>query len=222
MTRIAIIGGGWSGLAAAVTLAEAGIPCTLFEAAKQLGGRARCVEFDGEALDNGQHILLGAYSESLRLLRLVHPAANEGDLLLRLPLTISRPDGIHLRASRLPAPLHLLAALATARSMTISGRIAAASFFARWRQRRFQSDPALTVAQLVRDQPVDLVEQLWQPLCIAALNTPIREASAQVFLSVLRTALSSSRQASDLLLPRIDLGALFPKPAAAFIAARGG
>ena len=63
---------------------------------------------------------------------------------------------------------------------------------------------------------------LWEPLCISALNTPAAEASAQVFLNVLRDSLNGSREDSDLLLPAEDLGALFPEPAARFVAAAGG
>ena len=69
--RVAIIGGGYAGMAAAVSLAENGVRATLFEAGKVLGGRARRIDYRGEVLDNGQHILSGAYSELLRLMALV-------------------------------------------------------------------------------------------------------------------------------------------------------
>jgi predicted NAD/FAD-binding protein len=69
--RVAVIGGGWAGCAAAVELAGGGARVTLFEAARSLGGRARGVELNGSMLDNGQHILLGAYGDTLRLLRKV-------------------------------------------------------------------------------------------------------------------------------------------------------
>ncbi|HCV13201.1 MAG TPA: hypothetical protein DGC76_05795, partial [Candidatus Accumulibacter sp.] len=69
--KAAVVGGGWAGLTAAVELAQAGFRVTVFEAARQLGGRARSVELRGHCLDNGQHILVGAYRETLRLMRLV-------------------------------------------------------------------------------------------------------------------------------------------------------
>lgn len=69
--RVAVIGGGWAGIAAAVELTAAGAETTLFEAGRALGGRARGVEIDGRQLDNGQHILLGAYRETLALMRRV-------------------------------------------------------------------------------------------------------------------------------------------------------
>jgi len=71
-------------------------------------------------------------------------------------------------------------------------------------------------------QPTELIEKLWEPLCIAALNTPLQKASAQVLLNVLRDALNQSRAASDMLLPKIDFTELFPQRAARYIEQRGG
>ena len=107
--RVAVVGAGWAGLAAAATLAERGHPVTVFEASRSLGGRARRVTIDGVDLDNGQHILIGAYAEALRLMRLV--GADPERLLVRLPLELRYASGFHLRAPPLPAPLHLLAGL---------------------------------------------------------------------------------------------------------------
>lgn len=82
----------------------------------------------------------------------------------------------------------------------------------------------MTVAELLRGygQDADLTFKLWEPLCIAALNTPIHKASAQVLLIVLRDALNRSRADSDMLLPRIDFTALFPQRAATYVEQHGG
>ena len=69
--KVAVIGGGWAGIAAAVELTAAGVNTTLFEAGRVLGGRARTITIDGRTLDNGQHILLGAYRDTLALMRRV-------------------------------------------------------------------------------------------------------------------------------------------------------
>jgi len=71
LSGAAVVGAGWAGLAAAVTLAEQGARVTVFEASRSLGGRARRVSIDGADLDNGQHVLIGAYRETLRLMRKV-------------------------------------------------------------------------------------------------------------------------------------------------------
>jgi len=220
--NVAVIGGGYAGMAAAVTLVAQRVPVTVFEAAKTLGGRARRVEHRDTTLDNGLHILIGAYSETLRLMRLV--GADPERLLLRLPLTWQIHERFTLRAAGLPAPLHLLAGLIAARGAPFAERLSAARFMLRMRRRGYAIQQDTTVASLL-EQHVrgDRMKRLlWRPLCISALNTPPESASAQVFLNVLRDSLDAGRDASDLLLPRTDLSRLFPDPAAEFVKAKGG
>lgn len=222
--RIAVVGGGWAGCAAAVELADAAHSITLFEAARTLGGRARAVEIDGRLVDNGQHILLGAYSETLRLMQRI--GLDQDRSLLRLPLQMRYPNdtGMDFVAPRLPAPWHMLAALLRARGLTRTDKMALARFTstARWIDWKLNQD--FSVAELLErwEQTETLVRLMWRPLCIGALNTPPERASAQVFLNVLRDSLGARRAASDMLVPRIDLSALFPRQAASFIERHGG
>jgi squalene-associated FAD-dependent desaturase len=220
--NVAVIGGGYAGMAAAVTLAERRVPVTVFEAAKILGGRARRVEYRDTTLDNGLHILAGAYSETLRLMRQV--GADPDELLLRIPLTWQVHGRFSLKAANLPAPLHLLAGLLAARGAPLLERLAAARFMLSMRRKGYVLPHDTTVSILLEceAQGASLTRLLWRPLCVSALNTPIESASAQVFLNVLRDSLGSDRAASDLLLPRADLSRLFPEPAANYILANGG
>ena len=222
MTHVAIVGGGYAGMAAAATLAERGIAVTVYEAARQLGGRARCVEYRGVALDNGLHILIGAYGETLRLIELVNPQHPQA--LLRMPLSWNVHDELNLRAGYLPAPLHLLWGLARAAGLTAGQKFSAARFLAALRMRRYVLERDISVETLLtrHGQDEKLRRVLWRPLCVAALNTPPAIASAQVFLYVLRDALDSTRAASDLVFARVDLSALFPESAAAYVEQRGG
>ena len=223
--KIAVVGAGWAGCAAAVELAAAGHKITLFESSRTLGGRARAVDINGLPLDNGQHILLGAYSETLRLLAKVGVDTNQA--LLRLPLQMRYPKnggGMDFIAARLPAPLHLLIALLRVTGLTFADKIALARFFttARWMDWRLHVDCSVTELLDRFDQTSRLIQLLWRPLCIAALNTPPSRASAQVFLNVLRDSLGARRTASDMLIPRVDLTALFPRQAAGFVDEHGG
>ncbi len=221
-TTVAVVGGGYAGLAAAVELAHAGIPVTLYESARRLGGRARRVEYRGEILDNGQHLLLGAYRELLRLMQRI--GVDEKDALLRIPLRLEFPGQFRLAAPRLPAPLHLLAALAGARGLNAAQRLSAARFMLALRRRAFRLQADASVAQLLEtyNQSGKLHRYLWEPLCLAALNTPPESASAQVFLNVLRDSFNRRRSDSDMLLPCVDAEALFPAPAARYIERHGG
>jgi hydroxysqualene dehydroxylase len=233
----AVIGGGYAGMAAAVALADCGIAVTVFESAKQLGGRARGVWHNDTHLDNGQHLLLGCYRQTLHMIEKV--GGNIEQDFMRLPLQLDLHGEFSLIAPRLPAPLHLIVALLSAQGLSFAERLNAARFMLTMRRMKFTLPslsaspnpltPAvegndITVAELLaqHDQDYALVQKLWEPLCIAALNTPVRKASAQVLLNVLRDALNQSRDYSDMLLPRINFTALFPQRAADYVEQRGG
>ncbi len=219
--RVAIVGAGYAGLAAAVTLAGRGIAVTVFESGPVPGGRARRVVSQGNELDNGQHILVGAYSELFRLMRVAGVPSNA---LLRLPLELRYPRRFHLRAHRLPPPLGLLTGLLFAAGAPLADRLGAVRFMNAMRRSAFRLERDLPVEELLKRhaQTGALAHYLWRPLCVSALNTPPALASARKFLAVLRDALFGEAGASDLLLPRVDLSRLFPEPAAEFVRARGG
>ena len=219
--RVAVIGAGWAGLAAAVQACADGHAVTLFEMAPQAGGRARsqAADANGERLDNGQHILIGAYTATLALMRQV--GADPDALLLRGPLTLVDADG---RGLRMPpgAPLPAFArALWSMRHWSLRERAALSLAALGWLRRRFRCDAALTVAQLTAHLPARVRLELLDPLCVAALNTPAEAASARIFLRVLKDALFAGAGSSDLLIPRRPLAELLPEPALAWLARQG-
>lgn len=225
--RVAIIGGGWAGCAAAATLADRGVPVALFEAAPVLGGRARRVMRDGLALDNGQHLLLGAYTQTLALLARVHGDAGLAQVLVRRPLALvplapRAPGALALSQTAAPGRLGLLAALLFARGLTWRERFANLAWFRDLEKSGFKRPAGETVARMVRPLPPRVARLLWEPLCIAALNTPPAQASAQVFANVLREAFAGPARACDFVVGATDLSAVFPEAAARFVTARGG
>ena len=220
---VAIIGAGYAGLACAVELARAGVHVTVFERSHTMGGRARVVHKDHHwRVDNGQHILIGAYSELTRLLRFTGVSPKQ---LAHLPLTLHVPGRLHLKAASLPAPFHLAVGLLRSKGLSWADRLAMLRLM-RWLKRHgFRlPDAAMTVDALLAEtrQTATLCQLIWEPLCVAALNTPVAEASAQVFANVLRDSLAAGAAASELLLPRTDLSELFPVPAARYIGVRRG
>jgi squalene-associated FAD-dependent desaturase len=213
---VAIVGGGWAGLACAVTLAEAEVPVTLFEAARQLGGRARAVVWNDLTVDNGQHLMVGAYRETLALLERLGTL----DHIERRALDLRLP-GFRLALPKWPPPLHLAGGLLGADGLTWGEKLAAVLFMQGLKRKGFRLGQDMAAATFLRGQPATLVDKLWGPLCIAALNTPLEQASAQVFCNVLRDSLMGPREDSDLVLNRSDLGHLVPAAAVAFLRRAG-
>jgi len=217
--RLAVVGGGWAGLAAAVEATSRGHAVTLYEMAPQVGGRARRVDIDGFALDNGQHILIGAYAQTLRLMRIV--GVDERHAFVRTPLRLSGPDGQGLH---LPSGTPILAftrGVMAHPAWSLRERVALLAAAGAWAVRGFRCAERTTVAELTRRLPTAVRRDLIEPLCVAALNTPADEASGQVFLRVLRDALFTGPGSADLLLPRIRLSELLPAPATAWLVASG-
>lgn len=222
---VIVVGAGWAGLACAVTLADAGVQVTVLEAARLLGGRARRIRFDGHRVDNGQHVLFGAYRSVLDLLQVLGIA--EHKLFRRVPLKLvsyrSDGAGLELATGRMPAPLHAALGLLVARGFSWPEKRAILTFMRALRERAADA-PDISVFDLLRrhNQTPRSVRLLWQPLCLAILNTPVATASATLFVAVLRAAFFAERRASDMLLPLTNAVSCFPEPARDFIERHGG
>lgn len=223
---IVIVGGGWAGLAAAVELARHGRKPVVLETTRALGGRARSMRVETQVLNNGQHLLLGAYRSVLAMLATL--GIPESRVLKRLPLGLTLQSTLggttRLQTRALPAPLHLLWALSTTSGLSLHARLAALKLLYRARRDRFDVRPDIALTYYLRRcaQPAETVRALWQPLCQAALATPIEHASTRLFLHVLRDAFFGRRAQSDLLVPIEPLVDCLPQPAADYVEAHGG
>jgi len=221
--NVAVVGAGWAGLAAAVTAVQAGHGVTVFEASRTAGGRARGLPAetpDGEELmlDNGQHILIGAYTETLRLLRTV--GVNPEQAVRRLPLTMRYADGSGFKVAGLPPPFDALAGVLTVRGWSWEDKKSLLKAALGWKAAGFACPPHKTVGNLRKRLTPRVMATLIEPLCVAAMNTPAASASRQVFLTLLRDSLFGGKGASDLLIPTTDLTSLFPQPAADWLDVR--
>lgn len=225
--HVCVIGGGIAGLSAATALAAKDIKVTLLDAAPQLGGRARSVaiEFNSQVhqLDNGQHILLGAYRETLKLLEMV--GVKEHDAFLRVPLNLEIRYQNELSfklkpPTYLPAPLNQLIGFLNCQGLHWLERISAVRLMDSIKKNNFQimDDEPLAIFLLKHQQHNNIIRLLWEPLCLAALNTPIHLASTKVFLNVLRDTFKTKTD-SDFLLPKFDLSQIFSQPIARYLTA---
>ncbi|MFY8178960.1 MAG: hydroxysqualene dehydroxylase HpnE [Limnohabitans sp.] len=221
--QLTIVGAGWAGLAAAVAATQAGWRVTLYEASTEPGGRARRLQqnFAGQPLDNGQHILIGAYRDTLALMRTV--GLDTDELLQRIPLDLRFPNGDGLCLPDWPLPLNFIAGLARAQGWTLQDKACLIQAAWRWQRAKFECPADWTVAQLIDEAQITprVLGALIEPLCLSALNTSVQEASASVFLRVLHDALLEGPGSSDLLVPRVDLGALMPDACLHWLKAQG-
>ena len=243
-----VVGAGWAGLTAALQLARAGHSVRLLDAAPQAGGRARSLQLDWDhpqhgpttlTVDNGQHLLIGAYAETLRLLTSLGAAGQRQ--LERRPMHFENSDGLRIARHRLAAdapgesgtpllgallePLTPLLALLGAQGLPLACRWALIRTLVGARRNHWLPPRSvLTVADWYRAsrQPAALIHAFWHPLVISTLNTPAESACAATFLRVLRDSLGASPAATDYLLPRASLGEFFAAPVIGALQQLGG
>jgi hydroxysqualene dehydroxylase len=201
--RVLVVGGGFAGFAAAIALQERRHDVVLLERRGVLGGRATSARdaVSGEDVDNGTHLMVGAYTSTLDLLR----RAGAADLLafqddLRLEWADAKGRSV-LDCPPLAAPLHLLAGLVGLR-VPLPVKVQAAILALAVRFGRRPTD--LTLAEYFRrcGQGASARRLLWDPLALAILNEPVERAAAVLFHRVFEEAFLRDRSASRLVFPR--------------------
>lgn len=224
-----VVGAGFAGLSAATALAERGARVLVLEARPTLGGRATAFTdpSTGERVDNGQHVLFGCYDETFRFLRRIGAESNVR-LQSRLTVDIVDREGrwSRLACPALPSPLHLLVGLMSWKAIGWRDRMAALRMHGAMRATAQGASPreSETVRQWLEryGQTPRLIELLWEPLAVAALNQSIDSAAAASFLSVLERMFSGDPRGAALALPLKPLDELYAHPARDYIEQHGG
>ncbi len=228
--EILIIGGGFAGLTAGVALAEAGRRVRLIEQKPYLGGRARSFDYapTNSVVDNGQHIFMGCYHDTLRFLKSIG-TQDRIRFQPRLSVTFldTKVGKTSLVCPRLPATWHLLAGVLRSDSFSVSEKLQVLRLGRALRTRGGGRPPdfeRLTVDEWMErlGQSARLRRNFWDLLCIAALNEDPQIAAAAVFEPVLRLALFNAADDSRIGLASQGLSACYTEAAAAFIRARQG
>jgi len=233
---IVVVGAGFAGLSAASMIAAHGRRVLVLEARPTIGGRATAFTdpATGERVDNGQHVLIGCYHETFRFLRLIGADANvsvQSDLSVDVIDREGRAS--RLACPRLPPPMHLLAGVLTWSALTWRDCVAVLRVGIALRGPRagrtvnvrpYEDKPALTVREwlIAHGQTPRLIELLWEPLAVAALNQPIDVAAADPFLVVLRRMFTGTRRDAALALPVAPLDGMYALPAKRFIEQHNG
>lgn len=230
---VVVVGGGASGLAAAVRLAGAGRRVSLLEARGVLGGRATSFRDprSGEIIDNGQHALMGCYRETFAMLDAIGArGAVALQPSLRLSMVEARGQPLVLDVPQWPAPWHLLGGVLGWRDLTLRERLGVLRLAPALRQaaRAARGDgplpcsPAETVEAWLRrhGQVGRAVEYLWEPLALAALNQPVERAAAPTFVRVLGRIFGGTAADASVAFAVRPLAEVFGEPAARYLAAR--
>jgi squalene-associated FAD-dependent desaturase len=233
---VIVVGAGFAGLSAGVCLAARGARVLVVEARARLGGRATAFtdRDTGELVDNGQHILLGCYTETFDFLREMG-ALDHVRVQPQLAITMIDRGGRRTRLScpALPAPWHLVAAVLEWDALSWADRLSILSMAAPLKLARRELRPGATMraaspgetveAWLVRNgQTPRLREMLWDPLALAALNQPPDQAAAPLFARVLAEMFGDDSRAAAIALPTRPLHLMYAEPARDYIERHGG
>lgn len=211
-------------------MAERGFRVAVLEGKPAMGGRAYSFSDpdSGDFVDNGQHVLMGCYHETLNFLGRIG-ARNK--LIFHQNLEIEMLDlegrSGQLRTASLPAPLHMTAALLRYRHLTVGERMSVIRAGMRILKMR-RRDPA-TLKRMRVSELLDRLGQgerarqcFWYPLAIATLNDDPQLASAGLFAEVMKRAFFSRRTDSAFVYSKVGLSDLYCTASREFIERHGG
>jgi len=216
--RVAVVGGGLAGLAAAIACGDAGAEVTLFEARPRLGGATWSTELQGLRVDNGQHVFLRCCTEYLAFLDRI--GARERTVIQpRLAIPVVTPGGATswLRRVSLPAPLHLAPSLARYAPLSLVERLRLVPAARRLKSLRLD-DPGLdrtTFAEWLaaHGQSPRMISRFWDLVTRPTVNLPAAEASLALAAKVFQTGLLQAPDAADVGYAALPLERVHAEPA---------
>jgi squalene-associated FAD-dependent desaturase len=225
--KVIIVGGGFAGLSAGVFLSDAGFNVEILEASPKLGGRAYSFvdEISNSVIDNGQHILMGCYNDTLKFLRLI---GAEDNLIFqnRLKVNYLKKDFelFTLKAFPLPYPFNLLFGLLNYKAISLNERLKLLKFFLKIHLYADRELSKLTVKEWLEKegQNENIRKAFWDFLAIGALNTSIEKASAKTFSDILKEIFFRGNKAATIILPRYGLTETYCNNSVQLIEEKGG
>jgi squalene-associated FAD-dependent desaturase len=229
---VLILGGGFSGLACAVRLAQGGRRVVVLDKKPRLGGRANSFRDPAAGLDvdNGQHLFMGCYRATRRFLRTIG-TEDRLDIYPEVVVDYAEKGGRRDRLSCpswLPAPLHLAAGLMGLQGVTWREKLALLTFDQALKSMKRGPIKEGVERQTVREWLTGLgisrnfQTRFFDPAAIGILNDSPDVASAAGFVQALREMFFTGRESSRFGLARVGLSELYVDAATEFVEKRGG
>jgi squalene-associated FAD-dependent desaturase len=207
-----VVGGGVAGMSAACALAEAGLRVKLVERRGYLGGRASSYRHPGvdEVIDNCQHVLFGCCTNLIGFYQRIGVADR---IHWTSAMTMIEPGGqrTRLASSRwLPAPLHGLPSLLTAKALTRADKKSLARAF-RALMRTVPADSTETLGEwLTRNgQTPGAINRFWRLVIASALNADVDEIALPYAGKVIRELFLNSAAAGSMGMSTVPLSDLY-------------
>ena len=222
-----VIGGGFAGLSAAVHLSSKGKKVELIESSQKLGGRAYSLadRQTNTIIDNGQHIMMGCYKDTLNFFRMI---GAEDNLIFqeRLQVNFLLPhlELVPLRSISNIYPFNLAIGLLNYKALSIKNRLSLLRFFLKLLLLSEHDLNGMTIADWLNmeNQNNRILKSFWEILTAGALNTSIRKASARIFRDVLIEIFYKGNKASTIILPKYGLTESYCNNARNYIEQRDG
>lgn len=222
-----VVGGGFAGLSSAAFLSSNGHNVQLLEASPKLGGRAYSFldKKTNTMIDNGQHILMGCYKETINFLKLIEADKN---LFYQKKLEVNfvkeNYQLVPLKSVPLFYPLNLLFGMLNFKAISFCDRLKLLKIFLKLPFYSSKKLNKLTVYDWLKEekQTENAMEAFWKILAIGALNTNLKNASAKTFVDILKEIFLNGSFAATILLPKYGLTETYCVPASLFIEKNGG
>lgn len=211
--RVAIIGCGVAGISVAYELNKLNIPHTIFEARNNIGGRIYSFEDPTTqmGIDNGQHLLSGAYTSFLEILRWL---GTQQYLFFQKSLKvnfIAQNGKIYcLNFGSLPYPFGTMLGILNFKILPLKSRLSLLNLFKKLKSENIQINPKQNLFEFLveNNQDTTTISTFWEPLALAVMNNSLYNASATLFINTLKNAFFFKSENSRLIFPKVGLSQL--------------
>jgi squalene-associated FAD-dependent desaturase len=220
--KVIVIGGGFAGLTSATYLAKNNFKVTLLESSPKLGGRAYSFldKDTNTVIDNGQHILMGCYNETLRFLKVIGAIKNfKFQKNLQVNFVKENFELVPLKSFPIFYPFNLLIGLLNFKAISFSERLSLLEVFIKLPFISSNKFSRLNVKPWLEkeNQSKQVQDAFWKILAVGALNTSIEKASAEIFIDILKQIFLRGNRATTIVLPEYGLSDSYCNDAEKFI-----